>query len=160
MSVQGEYFMLVRLLVVVLMIAGPIPVGTAVVVYIYGNHSDLHKGKAKAIEAKTLTLSLKTTDPATTVKLEAKPTKEDPEGKASVFMAKNDAFKTDKKLVGSISGKLGTKPYTGDFKQKKGPDRPARMPLARGGVSRTGTHNPTKELNRSGGSVCFRRSGF
>lgn len=28
MSVQGEYFMLVRLLVVVLMIAGPIPVGT------------------------------------------------------------------------------------------------------------------------------------
>lgn len=90
----------------------------AVTVYVYGNHSDLHKGKAKAIEAKTLTLSLKTSDPATTVKLEAKPAKDDPEGKASLFVGKNDAFKTDKKLVGTISGKLGTKPYSGDFKQK------------------------------------------
>lgn len=89
-----------------------------VTVYVFGNHSDLHKGKAKAIEAKALTLSLKTTEPATTVKLEAKPAKEDPTGKSSVFVAKNDAFKTDKKLAGSISGKLGTKPYSGDFKQK------------------------------------------
>lgn len=89
-----------------------------VTVYVFGNHSDLHKGKAKAIEAKTLTLSLKTTEPATTVKLEAKPAKDDPTGKSSVFVAKNDAFKTDKKLSGSISGKLGTKPYSGDFKQK------------------------------------------
>ena len=87
-------------------------------VYVYGNHDDLHKGKAKAIEAKTITLSLKTSDPATTIKLEAKPTKDDPEGKASVFTAKNDAFKTDKKLTGTVSGKLGTKPYSGDFKQK------------------------------------------
>ncbi|MFO0850756.1 MAG: hypothetical protein U0871_19700 [Gemmataceae bacterium] len=89
-----------------------------VTVYVYGNHSDLHKGTAKAIEAKTITLSLKTTDTPTTVKLEAKPAKGDPEGKSSVFVAKNDAFKTDKKLVGTISGKLGTKPYSGDFKQK------------------------------------------
>ena len=89
-----------------------------VTVYVFGNLSDLHKGKAKAIEAKTLTLSLKTTEPATTVKLEAKPAKDDPTGKSSVFVAKNDAFKTDKKLAGSISGKLGTKPYSGDFKQK------------------------------------------
>ena len=89
-----------------------------VTVYVYGNHDDLHKGKAKAVEAKTLTLLLKTSDTPTTVKLEAKPAKDDPEGKASVFVAKNDAFKTDKKLVGTISGKLGTKPYSGDFKQK------------------------------------------
>jgi hypothetical protein len=89
-----------------------------VVVYVYGNHDDLHKGKAKAIEAKMLTLSLKTTSPATNVKLEAKAAAGDPEGKASVFVAKNDAFKTDKKLTGTISGKLGTKPYTGEFKQK------------------------------------------
>ncbi len=89
-----------------------------VTVYVYGNHNDLHKGKAKAIEAKTLTLSLKSSDSPTTVKLEAKPTKDDPEGKASVFVAKNDAFKSDKKLAGTISGKLGTKPYSGDFKQK------------------------------------------
>ncbi|AMV28709.1 hypothetical protein VT84_30165 [Gemmata sp. SH-PL17] len=89
-----------------------------VTVYVYGNHSDLHKGRAKAIEAKSLVLALKTTDPATTVKLEAKPAKDDPQGKSSVFVAKNDAFKTDKKLAGTISGKLGTKPYSGDFKQK------------------------------------------
>lgn len=89
-----------------------------VTVYVYGNHDDLHKGKPKAIEAKTLTLLLKTSDTPTTVKLEAKAAKDDPEGKASVFVAKNDAFKTDKKLVGTISGKLGTKPYSGDFKQK------------------------------------------
>jgi len=30
----------------------------------------------------------------------------------------NEAFKTDKKLVGTISGKLGTKPFSGEFKQK------------------------------------------
>ena len=82
-----------------------------VVVYVYGGHDDLAKGKAKAIDAKTLTLSLKTTNPATTVKLEAKAAAGDPEGKASTFVAKNDAFKTDKKLVGTISGKLGAKPY-------------------------------------------------
>lgn len=89
-----------------------------VTVYVYGNHDELDKGTTKAIDAKTLTLSLKTTDPATTVKLEAKPAKGDPEGKSSVFVAKSDAFKTDKKLAGSVSGKVGNKPYTGDFKQK------------------------------------------
>ncbi len=88
-----------------------------VTVYVYGNHDDLGKGKAKAIEAKMLTLSLKTPE-AKTVKLEAKPAKGDGEGKASVFVGKSDAFKTDKKLAGSVSGKVGTKPYTGEFKQK------------------------------------------
>lgn len=89
-----------------------------VTVYVYGDDDDLHKGTVRAIDAKTLTLSLKTTEPATTVKLEAKPAKGDPDGKASVFVVKSDAFKTDKKLVGSISGKVAGKPYTGDFKQK------------------------------------------
>lgn len=89
-----------------------------VTVYVYGNHSDLHKAKAKAIETKTLTLSLKSSGKATTVKLEAKPAKDDPEGKASVFVGKSDALKSEKKIEGTISGKLGTKPYSGDFKQK------------------------------------------
>lgn len=88
-----------------------------VTVYVYGDHDELAKGKAKAIDAKSLVLLLKT-DPATTVKLEPKPAKDDPAGKSSVFVAKSDAFKTDKKLAGTISGKLGTKPYSGDFKQK------------------------------------------
>jgi hypothetical protein len=89
-----------------------------VTIYVYGDHAALHKGTAKAIEAKTLTLSLKTSDPAVTVKLEAKPAKDDPKGKSSVFVGKNDAFKTDKKLAGTIAGKIGTKPYSGDFKAK------------------------------------------
>jgi len=89
-----------------------------VTVYVYGDHESLKKGKAKPVELMTLTLSLKTTEPATTMKLEAKPAKDDPEGKTSVFVGKNDAFKTDKKLAGIISGKVGTKPYSGEFKQK------------------------------------------
>ncbi len=90
-----------------------------VMVYVYsGDHEELKKGKTKPIDAKTITLSLKTTEPATTLKLEAKPAKDDPEGKCSVFVGKHDAFKSDKKLVGVISGKVGTKVYTGEFKQK------------------------------------------
>jgi hypothetical protein len=89
-----------------------------VIVYVYGDHGALHKGTAKPIAAKTITLSLKTTSPATTIKLEAKPAKGDAEGSSSMFVGKSDAFKSEKKLVGTISGKLGTKPYTGEFKQK------------------------------------------
>lgn len=90
-----------------------------VMVYIYsGDHEELKKGKSKPIDAKTIMLSLKTTEPATTMKLEAKPAKDDPKGKSSVFVGKHDAFKSDKKLAGVISGKVGTKVYTGEFKQK------------------------------------------
>jgi hypothetical protein len=88
-----------------------------VTVYVYGNHDDLHKGKAKPIDAKSLILTVKTT-PAVTVKLEPKPAKDDPAGKSSVFVATHDVFKKDAKWAGTISGKVGTKPYTGDFKQK------------------------------------------
>ena len=37
-----------------------------VLVYVYGGHKDLDKGKTKPLAAKTITLSLKTTEPATT----------------------------------------------------------------------------------------------
>lgn len=53
-----------------------------------------------------------------TLKLEAKPAKEDPEGTSSIFTAKDDVFTKDTKLEGSVSGKLGAKAYSGDFKQK------------------------------------------
>lgn len=89
-----------------------------VTVYVYGDHNDLHKGTSAAIDAKSLSISLKTTDPATTIKLEPKPAKDDPKGRSSVFVGKNDAFKTDKKLIGTIGGKVGIKPYSGEFKQK------------------------------------------
>ena len=88
-----------------------------VTVYVYGGEDDLKKGKLKAIEAKTLTLALKT-NPAVTVKLEAAPEKDDPKGSSSKFVGKNDVFTKDVKWVGTLSGKVGTKPYSGDFKQK------------------------------------------
>lgn len=89
-----------------------------VTVYVYGGHEDLDKGKKKAIDAKTITLVLKSTSPATTVKLEAAPEKDDPKGSTTKFTATNDVFKKEMKLSGTISGKIGTKPYSGDFKQK------------------------------------------
>lgn len=88
-----------------------------VTVYVYGNHDDLHKKKLKAIDSKTLTLSLKTT-PATTVKLEPAPEKGDPKGSSTKFVGKHDVFTTGAKLEGTLSGKVGTKPYSGELKQK------------------------------------------
>ena len=89
----------------------------AVAVYVYGSHTDLGKGKAKAIDAKSLTLSLKGS-PAVSVKLAPAPVKEDPAGTASVFAGKHEAFAKPGKLEGTVSGKVGTKPYSGEFKQK------------------------------------------
>lgn len=88
-----------------------------VTVYVYGNHEDLDKAKAKAIETKTLVLTLKTT-PAVTVKLEAKPAKEDAKEKSSVFVGKHEVFTKETKYKGTVSGKVGTKPYSGDFEKK------------------------------------------
>jgi hypothetical protein len=85
--------------------------------YIYGSDVDLKAAKFKPIDSKSLTLALKT-NPATTVKLEPAPEKDDPKGKASKFTAKNDVFKKDMKWEGTLAGKVGNKPYSGDFKQK------------------------------------------
>jgi hypothetical protein len=89
----------------------------AVTAYIYGNHKDLHKAKKKAIDSKTLVLTLKT-DPPTTIKLEPAPEKDDPKGLSTKFLGKHDVLKKEKKWSGTLSGKVGTKPYSGDFKQK------------------------------------------
>ena len=88
-----------------------------VTVYVYGDHDELDKGKAKAIDAKSLVLTIKAAK-AVTIKLDAKPAAGDPEGKASVFVGKHDVFTSGMKLQGTVSGKVGTKPYSGDFKQK------------------------------------------
>lgn len=87
-----------------------------VTVYVYGNHKEFDAKKMKAIDSKSLTLTIKGDKPLT-VKLEPKPEKDDPMGSSTKFVGKDDALKTDNKLSGSISGKVGTKPYTGDFKQ-------------------------------------------
>lgn len=87
-----------------------------VTVYVYGNHADLHKGKAKPIDSKSLTVTFK--NPALTVKAEPSPEKGDPKDRASKFVGKSDKLDKLGKLEGTDSGKVGTKPYTGDFKQK------------------------------------------
>lgn len=88
-----------------------------VTVYVYGDHDDLHAKKLKAIDSKSLTLVLKTS-PATTIKLEPTPEKDDPAGKSTKFVGKHDALKAEKKWEGTLGGKVGTKPYSGEFKQK------------------------------------------
>lgn len=88
-----------------------------VTVYIYGNHKDLDAGKTKPIDSKAIALTIKA-DKAVTIKLDPKPSKDDPSGTSSVFVGKHDIFKKEMKLTGTVSGKVGTKNYSGDFKQK------------------------------------------
>jgi hypothetical protein len=87
-----------------------------VTVYVYGNHADLDKAKKKPIDAKSLVVAFK--NPSVVVKLTPAPEKGEPKGWASKFVGKSDALGKLGKLEGTISGKIGTKPYTGDFKQK------------------------------------------
>jgi hypothetical protein len=87
-----------------------------VTVLVFGNHDDLHKAKRKPIDAKGLTVAFK--NPATTVKLEPAPEKGDRKGKSSKFVGKGAGLDKLGKLEGTVSGKVGTKPYSGDFKQK------------------------------------------
>ncbi|MSR55379.1 MAG: hypothetical protein EXS09_19155 [Gemmataceae bacterium] len=88
-----------------------------VVVYVYGNHSEFHKAKVKPIDSKALVLTVKG-EKSIAIKLDPKPAKGDASGMSSMFVGKHELFSKEGKLTGSISGKVGTKPYTGDFKQK------------------------------------------
>ena len=71
----------------------------------------------RAVDAAGLVLTIKADKPVT-IKLEPTRQKLDPEGKASVFTGKHDVFTKGMKLEGTLSGKAGGKPYSGDFKQK------------------------------------------
>lgn len=73
--------------------------------------------KAKPIDVKEVTLTLKQ-KPAVTVKLKSKPDKDDPTGKSSRFVGTDDAFAKHQDFEGTVSAKIGTKPYSGDFKAK------------------------------------------
>lgn len=87
-----------------------------VTVYVYGNHSDLQKAKKKAIDTKSVTVTFK--NPPLTVKLEPAPEKDDPKGSSTKFVGKATGLDKLGKLEGTIAGKVGTKPYSGEFKQK------------------------------------------
>lgn len=93
------------------------PNAGTVTVYVYGNDDDLKAGKARPIAAKSLVMTVKA-DKAVTLKLDASPQKGDPDGTASAFTGKHAVFGKDAKLSGTVSGKVGSKPYSGDFKQK------------------------------------------
>jgi hypothetical protein len=73
--------------------------------------------KAKPIDAKSLTLVLKQKPPVTVV-LQPKPESGEKAGQSSRFTAKNAAFAKHVAFEGTISGKVGSKPYSGDFKEK------------------------------------------
>ena len=88
-----------------------------VTVYVYGGDADLKAGKGKPIAAKSLVMTVKA-DKAVTLKLDAMPQAGDPAGTASVFTGKHAVFGSGARLSGTVSGKVGTKPYSGDFKQK------------------------------------------
>ncbi|MFO0823374.1 MAG: hypothetical protein U0792_09700 [Gemmataceae bacterium] len=87
-----------------------------VTVFVYGNHDDLHKAKKKAIDSKSLILIFK--NPEITVKLAPRPRKDDPKDRSTKFVGKAEGLDKLGKLEGTIAGKIGTKPYSGGFKQK------------------------------------------
>ena len=87
-----------------------------VTLLVYGDHEDLHKAKRKAIDAKSISVAFK--NPALTVKAAPSPDKGDPAGKSSRFVGKADGLDKLGKLEGTVSGKVGSKVYSGDFKQK------------------------------------------
>lgn len=77
--------------------------------------------KAAPIDAKELTLTLKLSPPVTVI-LAAKPQEGDLTGKASRFVGKHAALGGEKEVDGTISGKVGGKPYSGDFQEEKHTD--------------------------------------
>jgi hypothetical protein len=91
--------------------------------------------KAAPIDAKELTLTLKLSPPVT-VALAAKPQEGDPAGKSSRFVGRHQEFGKDQEFAGTISGQVGGKPYSGDFKEEshdghKGEKKSSRGPSPR-----------------------------
>ncbi len=85
------------------------PSKTATVYVLDGNAK-----KAAPVDAAALTLALKLTPPVS-VTLTAKPDAGDPAGKSSRFVGTHPALGVERKLAGSVAGKVGGKPYSGDF---------------------------------------------
>jgi hypothetical protein len=88
------------------------PTKTATV-YILGPDAQ----RPKAIDAKSITLTLKLT-PAVTLTLTPKPQETDPPGRSSRFVGTHDALGVEREFAGTITGTAGGKNYTGDFKEE------------------------------------------
>jgi hypothetical protein len=80
--------------------------------------------KAKPIDAKELILTLKL-KPAVTMKLQPSRQASDPPDRSSCYVGKHAALAKEQDFEGTISGKVGNKPYSGDFKEKPhgGPEK-------------------------------------
>jgi hypothetical protein len=72
---------------------------------------------AKPIDAKELTLTLKFKPPVTMM-LQASPQQGDPRAMASRYVGTHDGLANHRDIDGTISGKVRTQPYSGDFKSK------------------------------------------
>jgi hypothetical protein len=69
------------------------------------------------LKEKHIDLTLKLTPPLQ-LKMEQKPDKGDPEGCASRYVVKHDAFAKEQEFEGSISVVVNGKPYSGSFKEE------------------------------------------
>jgi hypothetical protein len=85
----------------------------AVIIYIL----DEKAKKAKPIAASEVVLTIKGKPPVT-LKVKANPEKDDPKGTSSRFAGTHDIFGKHQDFQGTVSGKVGNKPYSGDFKAK------------------------------------------
>jgi hypothetical protein len=74
--------------------------------------------KASPIAAESITLSLSNVKPPVQVTLKAAPQSDDPKGQASRFTGTHEQFAKEMEFEGEISGKVGTVPYAGTFKEK------------------------------------------
>lgn len=74
--------------------------------------------KAVPIQAETLSLIIKNVQPPAASTLKAEPQKDDPKGMASRFVGQHDALAKEMEFEGEISGKVGDKPYAGEFEEK------------------------------------------
>lgn len=74
--------------------------------------------KEVPIEAETVSLTITNMKPPVQITLKADPQKDDPKGKASRFVGDHEKLGEDMPFRGEISGKIGTKPYSGKFVEK------------------------------------------
>lgn len=73
--------------------------------------------RPKPIDARPLTLTLKTV-PETMVRVDPVPEAGDPAGRSTRFTARHPVFRTEARLVGTVSGTAGGTAYSGDLSQK------------------------------------------
>lgn len=83
------------------------------------NILDKSAKKVAPIEAETISVTITSVKPPVQITLKADPQKDDPKGKSSRFVGEHEKLGEDVPFRGEISGKVGTKPYSGKFVEKE-----------------------------------------